>query len=104
MNKKRSRFRQVGHTRELSGPACASKDPSALEVLRLWILDETPVCVLRLGQDPARSWGLLLAEVARTVGKAAFDTKGIDSRGTIAEPQTRFKKLLAQPGAVAAAE
>ena len=104
MNKKRSRFRQVGHTRELSGPACASKDPSALEVLRLWILDETPVCVLRLGQDPARSWGLLLAEVARTVGKAAFDTKGIDSRETIATLQTVFNNFLAEPAAVPAGE
>src|ERR1035441_9604376 len=89
MNKKRSRFRQVGRTRELSGPACALKDPAAIEVLRLWILDETPVCVFRLGQDPGRSWGFLLADVARTIGKAALDPKGTDSRDTVAAPAGR---------------
>jgi hypothetical protein len=104
MNQKRSRFRQVENTRNLPEPARTSKDPSALEVLRLWILDETPVCALRLGRDPARSWGLLLAEVARTVGKAAFDTKGIDSRETIATLQTVFNNFLAEPAAVPASE
>ena len=102
MNKKRSRFRQVGHTRELSGPACALKDPAAIEVLRLWILDETPVCVFRLGQDPGRSWGFLLADVARTIGKAALDTKGTDSRDTVALLRVVFNSVLEEPAAVPA--
>jgi len=102
MNLKRSRFRQVGHTRELSGPACALKDPAAIEVLRLWILDETPVCVFRLGQDPGRSWGFLLADVARTIGKAALDTKGTDSRDTVALLRIVFNSVLEEPAAVPA--
>jgi hypothetical protein len=102
MNLKRSRFRQVGHTRELSGPACALKDPAAIEVLRLWILDETPVCVFRLGQDPGRSWGFLLADVARTIGKAALDTKGTDSRDTVALLRVVFNSVLEEPAAVPA--
>lgn len=65
-------------------------DSRAMELIRVWIIDGKPTCVItpNLWSDPS-AWGLLLADVIRHLGNA-YSADGHDREATIA----RIKEVL----------
>lgn len=60
------------------------EDSRAMELLRVWIIDGKPVCVItpNLWNDPS-AWGLLLADVIRHLGNT-YALDGQNRETTIA--------------------
>jgi hypothetical protein len=73
-------------------------DPTAMEVLRAWLIAEQLQCSLRADvfEDPA-SWGAVLADVARHVALALQEADGSDSGGTLRTIGEAFARELASP-------
>lgn len=48
-----------------------SKNSRAMELIRVWLIDGKPICVItpNLWEEPS-AWGLLLADVIRHLGNA----------------------------------
>lgn len=64
--------------RELSIPPGASSDPKAVEIARVWIVQEQQHAALRVdawGNEPS-VWGILLADLARHVARAHKELYG----------------------------
>jgi hypothetical protein len=71
-------------------------DPSAMEVLRAWLIAEALHCSLRADvfEDPA-TWGAVLADVARHVALALQEADGSDPAGTLRTIGETFARELA---------
>ena len=74
---------------ELEAPEI-SDSKRAMELIRVWIIDGKPTCVItpNLWEDPS-SWGLLLADVIRHLGNA-YASEGHNREATI----TRIKHVF----------
>ena len=56
----------------------------AVELLRVWIVDQTLQCALQADAFPdVGSWGAVLADVARSVARAAREQEGTPEEQTI---------------------
>ena len=73
-------------------------DPSAMEVLRAWLIVEQLHCSLRADvfEDPA-AWGAVLADVARHVALALQEAEGTDPSTTLHTISDAFATELARP-------
>ncbi len=73
-------------------------EPSAMEVLRAWLIAESLHCSLRADvfEDPA-TWGAVLADVARHIALALQETEGIDPASTLRTIGETFARELANP-------
>jgi hypothetical protein len=82
---------------ELPAPPDAG-DPTAMEVLRAWLIDEQLHCSLRaeVFEDPT-TWGSVLADVARHVALALKDAEGIDPVATLRTISESFARELESP-------
>lgn len=74
---------------ELEAPEI-SENQRAMELIRVWIVDGKPTCVItpNLWEDPS-SWGLLIADMIRHLGNA-YAADGHDPESTI----TRIKHVF----------
>jgi hypothetical protein len=90
---------------ELSAPPDAAGDPSAVELLRAWLVGDTLQCSLRsdVFEDPA-SWGAVLADLARYLASAAEQDSGADPGATVALIRDAFVGELTAPTASTEAE
>jgi len=68
---------------ELEAPEM-SKNTRAMELIRVWLIDGKPTCVItpNLWEDPS-AWGLLLADLIRHLGNA-YSLEGHSREKTIA--------------------
>src|SRR5258708_6927146 len=82
---------------ELAAPPDAAGDPSAMELLRAWLVGDALHCSLRAAvfEDPA-SWGEVLADLARHVASAAQDSGG-DPDATLQTILATFVQELTAP-------
>jgi hypothetical protein len=82
---------------ELPVPPDAA-DPSAMEVLRAWLIAEQLHCSLcaDVFEDPA-TWGAVLADVARHVALALQEAEGTEPAGTLRTIGEAFARELAGP-------
>ncbi len=73
-------------------------DPSAMEVLRAWLIAESLHCSLQADafEDPA-TWGTVLADVARYVALALQETEGTDPAQTLRTIGETFANEMANP-------
>jgi hypothetical protein len=83
---------------EISAPPDTAGDPSAVELLRAWLVGDTLQCALRADvfEDPA-SWGEVLADLARHVASAVGEDSGADPEATLGLIREAFVQELAAP-------
>ncbi len=65
-------------------------DSRAMELIRVWLIDGKPTCVItpNLWDDPS-AWGLLIADLIRHLGNA-YSINGQDRASTIARIKEVF--------------
>jgi hypothetical protein len=80
---------------ELPTPPDAAGDPSAMEVLRAWLIGDALHCSLRANvfEDPAL-WGAVLADFARYVARGLEQSEGIDPDATLRAIREVFAEEL----------
>jgi hypothetical protein len=60
-------------------PDAAVRDPTAMELARIWVAEHGLHCALRIGAydetpiDEARAWGMMLADLLRHLGRGLSD-------------------------------
>jgi hypothetical protein len=82
---------------ELPPPPDASTN-EAQEVLRVWIMGQELECALQVGAFPdAETWGVVLADVIRNLGRAFLELEGKDTRDTARRILNELKKELEAP-------
>jgi Domain of unknown function (DUF5076) len=81
---------------ELPTPPDLGSDPEAAEILRVWIVQKELRAILHAGafEEPG-TWGILLADVVRTITSALKENEGKDTRETLREIVTAFQEELA---------
>jgi len=81
---------------ELPKPPDLSSDPDATEILRVWVVNQELQCSLYTGafEEPA-TWGVLLADLVRTITSALKDNDGKDPQETQDEILSAFQEELA---------
>jgi hypothetical protein len=74
---------------ELPAPPDVVNDPDAVELLRVWVVQEALHCSLQADAFPeAGTWGVVLADVVRYVASALKDQEGI-------APEETTQRILA---------
>jgi hypothetical protein len=83
---------------ELPTPPDAVGDPTAMEVLRAWLVGEALHCSLRatVFEDPAL-WGAVLADLARHVAFGLQESDGADPTATLQAIRDAFSEELTVP-------
>ncbi len=81
---------------ELPIPPDLGSDPNAAEILRVWVIHEQLRCSLYTGafEEPA-TWGVLLADIVRTITGALAENEGKDGQETRREIVAAFQNELA---------
>ncbi len=79
-------------------PEEAKRDEHSLELIRVWIANESQHFSLRVGlwDDPA-AWGLLLADLARNIAKSYEQDAGRDAKATLSRIRAAFTAELDDP-------
>jgi hypothetical protein len=82
---------------ELPTPPDAANDPTAMEVLRAWLIGDALHCSLDAGvfEDPA-SWGAVLADLARHISRALQESDGSDPQATLRAIRDTFAEELTE--------
>jgi hypothetical protein len=82
---------------ELRMPPVASTDPTAIEIVRVWVAQNGQHVSLKHDQwpDPA-AWGLLLADLARHLGNA-YEQSGRDRADTVRRVREGFNAEMDNP-------
>jgi len=80
-----------GQRGQLSVPPAAKGDVDAIEIARIWAAEGNQEGTLRpdIWDDPA-TWGLMLVDLARHVGKAYQELDGSDIAETLARIREGF--------------
>ncbi len=84
---------------ELSLPPGASSDPEAVEIARVWIVQEQQHATLRVnawGDEPS-VWGVLLVDLARHVARAHSELYGRPEGEILARIRQAFDAEWANP-------
>jgi Domain of unknown function (DUF5076) len=82
--------------RELPTPPDLDGDPAAVEILRIWIVQQELRCSLHTEAfDDTITWGVLLADVVRSIADALKANEGKDVAETLREIATAFREELA---------
>jgi hypothetical protein len=84
--------------RDLPVPGDVTADPQAQELVRAWMADGRLVCCLRPDAlDEAGMWGLVLADLARNLANAHYDSKGEDRAATLEAIRDLFNREIEAP-------
>jgi hypothetical protein len=67
----------------LPTPEPAALDGESFEVIRAWVANKGLHCVVRVGQEDVRMWGVLLADLLRYVADAEQEERGADPQATV---------------------
>ena len=84
---------------ELPAPPDAA-DPSAVELMRAWLVGETLQCSLfaEVFEEPS-TWGAVLADLARHLVSALHENDAVAQAGTLRLIREAFIQELAEQGA-----
>jgi hypothetical protein len=87
------------HDRDLPVPPEVEGDPSAVEVVRAWVANESLVCALRptTWQGKPRAWGMVLADLARHVANALQEVSGDNKSVLVIAIRDAFNDELSHP-------
>lgn len=75
--------------RVLTVPPAAQRDENAIQMLSAWIAEKGLHCTMNIGmwesqgQNEAKAWGVLLADVVRHIANAKAEQDGTASEQTI---------------------
>jgi hypothetical protein len=90
-------FGKKPKTNALEPPPIASKEPEAVEVLRVWALPGHPQqLTLRTTWKDAGAWGLLLVDIARHAAQA-YELEGEDPKAVLARIRELFEAEWKRP-------
>jgi hypothetical protein len=80
---------------ELLIPEQARTDKKSLEIIRVWIANESQHFTLRIGlwEDPA-AWGLLLADLAKNIAKSYEQDAALELEATLNRIRLAFNVEL----------
>jgi len=83
---------------ELLIPEPAKRDPTSIEIMRVWIADDNQHFTLRgdIWDDPA-AWGLLLADLARNLATSYCQDAAIPAEEALARIKDAFTVELENP-------
>ena len=84
--------------RTLIAPPDAANAESAVEVARVWVINQALQCSLDVGvwKDPA-AWGLVLADLARHVANAHHEAEGLSVPETLQRIREGFEAEMDSP-------
>jgi len=74
--------------RALVIPPAAQRDDNAIQMLSAWIAEQGMHCTVNVGmwhaagRNEPRAWGILLADVARHIGNAIQEERGLPAAET----------------------
>jgi Domain of unknown function (DUF5076) len=82
---------------ELPKPPDLSSDPDATEILRVWVINQELQCSLYTGAfEETSTWGVLLADLIRTITSALKDNEGKDPHESLDQIMTALQDELAE--------
>lgn len=88
-------------------PPVAQRDENAVQMLSAWIAEQGLHCTLNVGMwasaghSEPHAWGVLLADVARHIGNALAQEKGLPASETVQAIRDAMQDELDQPTSAA---
>jgi hypothetical protein len=84
--------------RTLIAPPAAANAESAVEVARVWVINQALQCSLDAGvwKDPA-AWGIVLADMARHIANAHHEADGLSVSQTLQRIREGFEAEMDSP-------
>jgi hypothetical protein len=85
---------------ELAPPPKTKDNPTAVELVRAWIVDNGLQCSLNVGgfgEHELTTWGILLSDMARHVANAHQELNGTDAKENLKAIATSFNFEIDTP-------
>ena len=87
---------------ELTPPPLTKDNPTAVELARVWIVDNALQCTLNIGgfgEEELATWGILLSDLARQVADAHQQLSGAKASESLKAIATSFNLEITAPTA-----
>jgi hypothetical protein len=88
----------MSNKHHLPVPSDVAEDPNAIELIRAWNSNGGLICALQpMRWEDSRSWGILLADIARHVANALREERGDEQAVTLVKIRDMFNLELSDP-------